>query len=156
MNQRNEPFTEPPREVIPDISRRHVQSMEASVDSPAWVGAGQQHIILRTIGRKTGREHKVALPMWLDPDGHIIVVASFAGSPHHPHWYLNLCDRTANPEVLVRTRQRSFWAEVQILEGEEYDRIWAALTTDRAYYRNYQTRTTRKIPLVRLIERRPA
>src|SRR3989442_15289468 len=90
MSQRNEPFVEPPRETIPGISRRHVQAMEASDDSPAWVGAGQHQVILRTVGRKSGKEHKVALPVWFDPEGHRVVVGSFSGAPQHPHWYLNL------------------------------------------------------------------
>jgi deazaflavin-dependent oxidoreductase (nitroreductase family) len=156
MNQRNEPFIEPPREAIPDISRRHVQAMEASDTAAAWIGAGQHNIVLRTLGRKSGKEHKVALPYWLDPDGHRIVVASFSGAPQHPAWYLNLADRTANPEVLVRTPHGSFWAEARVLDGADYDRTWAALTADRAHYLDYQSRTTRRIPLIRLIERRPA
>jgi deazaflavin-dependent oxidoreductase (nitroreductase family) len=156
VNQRTEPFVEPPRETIPGISRRHVATLEVSDADADWVRGNQHLIVLRTLGRKSAKEHKVALPYWLDPDGHRILVASFAGAPRHPHWYLNLADRTANPEVLVRAQKGSFWAEAQVLEGEDYDRTWAALTADRAHYIDYQTRTDRKIPLVRLIERRSA
>ena len=83
-------------------------------------------------------------------------VASFAGAPAHPAWYLNLTDRTANPEVLVRVQGRSFWARADILDGEDYQRTWAGLTADREYYNGYQARTERRIPLVRLVELRPA
>jgi deazaflavin-dependent oxidoreductase (nitroreductase family) len=154
-SQRNEPYEEPPRDEIPGISRMHVQAMEAGIDE-AWSGAGMHQLMLRTVGRKSGNEHKVALPYWVDDDGHKIVVASFAGAQHHPHWYLNLADKSANPEVLVRTRDGSMWAEADVLDGDEYDRIWDELTTDREFYREYQTRTDRRIPLVRLLERRPA
>ena len=47
-------------------------------------------------------------------------------------------------------------SRVRVLEGEEYDRIWAALVADRPFYADYQSRTTRRLPLVRLVERRPA
>ncbi len=154
-SQRNEPYEEPPHDQIAGISRMHVQAMEAGIDE-AWAGAGMHQLLLRTIGRKSGNEHKVALPYWVDDTGAKIVVASYAGNATHPHWYLNLADRDANPEVLVRTRDGSHWAEPEVLDGDEYSRTWDALTTDREFYREYQTRTDRRIPLVRLVERRPA
>jgi len=65
--------------------------------------------------------------------------------------------RSANPEVLVRERGgKQYWSEPEILEGAEYDRIWPMLNADRAWYDNYQAKTDRKIPLVRLSETRPA
>ena len=155
-DQRNDEFTEPAFEDIAPISRMHVPALEASDDDRVWTAGGMHHVVLRTLGRKSGNEHKVALPYWLDPEGHRIVVGSYAGAPFHPHWYLNLSDRTANPEVHVQVQGGKFWADAEVLDGPEYERIWGLLTTDREYYRNYQTRTSRRIPLVRLRELRPA
>jgi hypothetical protein len=56
----------------------------------------------------------------------------------------------------VKTQRHEFWADAQILDGSDYDAVWEQLVEDRAYYANYQTRTTRKLPLVRLVELRPA
>jgi len=154
--QANEAFIEPSRDEIPGISRQHVAAMESSDADEIWVLAGMHHVVLRTIGRKSGNEHKVALPFWMDPEGNRVVVASFSGAPKHPAWYLNLTDREKNPEVLVRVQGGAFWADAQVLEGEDYERTWAGLTADRAYYNDYQTRTDRRIPLVRLVELRPA
>jgi deazaflavin-dependent oxidoreductase (nitroreductase family) len=114
------------------------------------------HVLLRTIGRRSGNEHKVALPFWRDPDGARIVVASFAGAPKDPAWFLNLADRGANPEVLVRVQGGSFWAQAEILEGEDYSRMWDLLVIDRPHYSDYKAKTDRAIPLVRLGERRDA
>jgi deazaflavin-dependent oxidoreductase (nitroreductase family) len=155
-NQSNEEFVEPPRDEIPGISRQHVAAMETSDADEVWVVAGMRHVLLRTMGRKSGNEHKVALPYWLDGEGRRVVVASFAGAPQHPSWYLNLTDRTANPELLVLDQGYRFWADGQVLSGSEHDDTWAGLIADRAYYANYQTRTDRTIPLVRLVELRPA
>ncbi len=155
-SQRNEPYEEPPFDQIAGISRMHVQAMESSDADEVWVGAGMKQLILRTVGRNSGNEHKVALPYWVDGDDNLIVVGSYAGAKDHPHWYLNLADRDANPEVLVRTREGSQWAEAEILDGDDYEQIWDALTTDREYYREYQTRTDRRLPLVRLLDRRSA
>jgi deazaflavin-dependent oxidoreductase (nitroreductase family) len=156
VTQQNEKFAEPTRDEIPLISRGHVAAMESTDDDAAWVIAGMHHVVLHTIGRRSGNEHKVALPFWADEEGRPVVVGSFAGAPQHPSWYLNLSDRTANPEVLVRRQGTLYWSAAAILEGDEYDRVWAALTTDREHYTNYQSRTDRKLPLVRLGVTRPA
>ncbi len=155
-HQSNEQFVEPSRDEIPGISRQHVAAMESSSADEVWVLAGMHHVVLTTIGRRSGKVHKVALPYWLDPEGRRVVVASFSGAPEHPSWFLNLRDRTANPEVHVRVQNGGFWAEAQVLEGDDYERTWAGLTADRAYYDDYQSRTDRRIPLVRLLELRSA
>lgn len=155
-DQRSEPFDRPPRDEIPVISRAHVAAQESSDDDLVWVAAGMYHVIIVTTGRRSGREHKVTLPYWVDPNGYRVVVASFAGAPQHPAWYLNLADRSANPEVLCKVQDGQFWSRPEILSGDDYAATWAALTTDRPFYNDYQSETERRIPLVRLAENRPA
>lgn len=138
---------------IVELTKSHVEAMETSDHDLVWVQAGMHHVLLHTVGRKSGREHKVALPTWNDPDGHRIVVASYAGAPGHPSWYLNLSDRDANPRVRCRVQDGEFWSDQEILvEGDERDRIWNLLVRDRAWYADYQAKTDRTIALVRLPE----
>lgn len=146
----------PPLDRIPVISREHVEALESSNEHPDWVQAGMHHVVLRTLGRRTGKEHKIAIPIWRDVDGVRVVVASFAGAEDHPSWYLNLADRQANPEVHVRTQTNQYWSVPEILEGSQYEQTWALLTADREWYNDYQAKTARRIPLVRLPETRPA
>jgi deazaflavin-dependent oxidoreductase (nitroreductase family) len=126
--------------------------METSDADDVWVWVGMEHVLLQTIGRRSGNQHKVALPFWRDQAGHRIVVASFAGAPTDPAWFLNLRDTTVNPEVLVRVQGGLFWTQAEILEGEDYTAIWDALVLDRPHYADYKTKTDRHIPLVRLRE----
>ena len=149
-------FVEPPRDQIPAISAAHVAILESGNGEEFWVAAGMSHLILRTIGRRSGNEHKVALPYWAEADGQRIVVGSFAGGPQHPAWYLNLIARDTNAEVLVREREGSYWAEPEVFEGPEYDQIWSALIIDRPFYVGYTKRTSRTLPLVRLRRLRSA
>ena len=156
-SQRAGEFKTPTRDEIVAISAKHVALMETSDADDTWIWVGMEHLLLRTIGRRTGNEHKVALPFWRDPDGARIVVGSFGGDPKHPSWFLNLSDREANPEVLVKVQRGSFWSKPEVLEGEEHDRIWRLLTTDRPWYDDYVKKAGgREIPLVRLRETRPA
>lgn len=146
----------PSLEEIPVISRAHVEAMEATTDPAVWVQGGMTHVVIRTVGRKSGKEHKVALPIWRDPEGRPIVVGSFAGAPGHPSWFINLRDRKANPEVLCRMHDHAYWSVPDILDGDEYQRIWDLLVADRAWYVDYQAKTERRIALVGLPETRPA
>jgi deazaflavin-dependent oxidoreductase (nitroreductase family) len=155
-SQRSEPFEEPAREQIPARTREHIAAMQASDADEVWFLAGMHHLMLCSVGRRSGKQQQAALPYWLDADGHPIVVASYAGAPKHPAWYLNLSDRGANPEVLVRMKREAWWGEAQELAGDDYRRTWDALVVDRPFYVDYQSRTTRKLPLIRLLKRRPA
>ena len=146
----------PSLEEIPVISKAHVEAMEATTDPNVWIQGGMTHVVIRTVGRKSGKEHKVALPIWRDPDGRPIVVGSFAGAPGHPSWFIDLRDRDANPEVLCRMHDHAYWSVPDILDGDEYQRIWDLLVADRAWYTDYQAKTDRRIPLVGLPETRPA
>ena len=146
-------FRTPTRDEIVAISAQHVAMMETSDADETWIWAGMEHVLLRTIGRKSGNEHKVALPFWRDASGQRIVVASFGGNPTDPAWFLNLSDRTANPDVSVRVQGASYRTVPQILDGEEYDEVWAGLVSDRPWYADYVVKSGgRKIPLVRLGE----
>jgi deazaflavin-dependent oxidoreductase (nitroreductase family) len=155
-SQRAEPFDTPTPDEIIQISKMHVGAMESSDADEVWRPAGMRHVVIRTIGRKSGNEHKVALPYWIDPDGERVVVASMAGAEKNPSWFVNLADKSANPEVLVRHQHGADWSDCAILEGDDYDATWAGLTADREWYNDYQAKCSRRIPLVRLVETRPA
>ena len=146
----------PTHEQIIELTKQHVAALETVDLDVAWVQAGMHHIVVRTIGRKSGREHKIALPVWLDGHGHRVVVASFAGHEKHPAWFVNLADTDANPEVLCRAQRHSFWSVPEVLLGADRVEPWRQLTADRAWYNDYQAKTKREIPLVRLPETRPA
>lgn len=144
-------FETPTKEQIVAISAKHVEMMESSDADDTWIWAGMQHVLLSTVGRKTGTTHKVALPFWRDPDGHRVVVASFAGNPTDPSWFLNLSDSSANPDVLVKVQGGSYRCVPRILDGDDYDRTWSGLVADRPWYDDYVAKAGgRRIPLVRL------
>jgi deazaflavin-dependent oxidoreductase (nitroreductase family) len=143
-------FRLPEHEEIYRRSRVHSSLMEKATTQEGWVFSGMEHLVLCTIGRRSGKEHKVALPIWLDADGSIIVAASNAGAPSPPAWYHNLTDREANPDVLVKTFAGEFRSVPQVLEGEDRTRTWAAFIADRPFYADYENVAGRVIPLVRL------
>tara|TARA_B100000965_G_C19306702_1_gene632623 strand:+ start:144 stop:614 length:471 start_codon:yes stop_codon:yes gene_type:complete len=152
-NQRIEQFWDTPtHDQIVEISHAHVEALEGSNDDNVWQQVGMHHIILTTIGRRSGKEHKCALPIWRDEDGHRVVVGSFAGADKEPDWLANLRDKASNSEVKIRTQNSEYISTPEILEGLERDLLWNQLCEDRAWYNDYQERTERVIPLIRFSE----
>jgi len=72
------------------------------------------------------------------------VIASVGGAPKNPAWYLNLQGRDA--EVQAGRERTSVRA--RDAEGEERDRLWAQMVALYPSYDEYQTKTTRRIPVV--------
>lgn len=148
-------FWNPPAWLIPVVTRVQSWIYEKTGGRFGTYAAGMHHLLLRNVGRKSGQTQVACLPYWLDSEEQRIVVASLGGAPHHPAWYHNVGDATANPEVIVRDKHRVFWAKAQILVGEERAAVWKELARDRPFYDDYQAQTQRIIPLVRLVETRP-
>jgi deazaflavin-dependent oxidoreductase (nitroreductase family) len=105
---------------------------------------GSRILLLTTTGRKSGKEHTMPL-IFGEDGGSQVLVASRGGAPEHPGWYLNL---EANPEVGVQVKADRFRARARTTEGEERERLWKAMNEIWPYYDEYQTKTTRQIPVV--------
>ena len=107
---------------------------------------GMPMVILTTKGRRTGNPHETPL-VPLEDDGKLFVFGSMGGAPKHPAWFLNLRD---NPRVTVEHGTDKFEAEAKIISGEEHDRIYAKQAQRVPQFAEYQTKTTRQIPVVEL------
>lgn len=151
-DQRAEVKRTPPRWLIPWITRVQVWAYETTRGRLGATAKQMSNLLLRGVRRRTGKKFAVCLPYWMDDDGRRIVVASFAGGPKHPAWYHNVKDTDANPTVTVRDGKDVFCARVEIIRGEEYERLWARICDDRPFYARYQAKTDRRIPLVRILE----
>lgn len=148
-------FPSVPQWLIPWTTKLQVWIYEKSGGRLYTKAMGMHHLLMRTVGRKSGRINTCCLPYWLDSEEHRIIVASLGGGPRSPAWYHNLRDKGANPEVVVRDKRRLCWARADVLEGDDRAATWAQLVLDRPFYDRYQARTERRIPLVRLVETRP-
>jgi deazaflavin-dependent oxidoreductase (nitroreductase family) len=110
--------------------------------------AGQQLLLLTTVGAKTGRQHTVPLAWFSDEGGGWIVVASFGGMPKHPAWYVNLA---RNPDhVWVEVSGHKVRVQAESLRGDEREAAWARIVSVAPLYQSYKEKTDREIPLVRL------
>jgi deazaflavin-dependent oxidoreductase (nitroreductase family) len=101
-------------------------------------------IIVTHTGNKTGALRKTPLMRVQDGDGYILV-GSMGGAPTNPVWVYNL--RT-NPDVEIRDRTMVQPMRVREVKDEaERSRLWDLAVAAYPPYAEYQTRTSRRIPL---------
>ena len=77
-------------------------------------------LLLTTTGRRSRRERTVPV-LYLEDAGRFVIVASLAGAPRHPAWFLNL---EANPRVRLQVRSRRFAATARRASVEEKAQLW--------------------------------
>ncbi len=111
---------------------------------------GRSLVLLHHVGARTGTE-RVSPVMGFPVDGGWLVVASKAGAPEHPAWFGNL---RANPRTTVETPDDGV-VEVtaEELPPAEREVAWARITAQAPGFADYEARTTRVIPVVRLTRR---
>jgi deazaflavin-dependent oxidoreductase (nitroreductase family) len=76
-----------------------------------------------------------------------VIVASAAGAPNHPAWYHNL---KANPKIDVEVGTERYTVLVEELPRAERDEVWKRVIAESPGFRDYEEKTTRVIPLLRL------
>ena len=108
---------------------------------------GMPVVLLTTRGRKSGTPRTVPVVQFSE-NGQSYVIASMGGQPQHPGWFFNLA---ANPDVEVQVGPERWRARAEVLPQEQRAGIWPRITAAMPNFAEYQKKTTRVIPVVRLI-----
>jgi deazaflavin-dependent oxidoreductase (nitroreductase family) len=108
-------------------------------------------LVLTTVGRKTGEERTTPVNWFPGPDGSWLVVASANGAASDPAWYLNLA--AAPDRARIDVAGRTVQVHAEQLTGEARDEAWRTVTAANPRFAQYEARTDRAIPVVRLTER---
>jgi F420H(2)-dependent quinone reductase len=105
---------------------------------------GAPILLLTTTGRKSGKPRTMPL-LYLRDEDRLVVVASSGGSPGHPAWFLNLRD---DPDVEIEIGREREHRRARVATVEERERLWPRVVELYGSYADYQSKTTREIPLV--------
>ena len=108
--------------------------------------AGAPVLLLTTRGRKSGRAYTNPM-MYLDLGDQLAVFASKSGADTDPDWYLNL---VADPTVTVEVGADTYEATATPVTGEERDRIFDEQKSRYPGFAEYESMTSRVIPVVLL------
>lgn len=115
--------------------------------------AGAPLLLLHSTGARSGQER--VNPMMYQAVGDAFAVfASKAGADTNPDWFHNL---RAHPDVTVEVgdgeRVETLTVTARVLDDAEREPIWATQKERYPGFADYETKTSRVIPVV-LLERR--
>ncbi len=112
---------------------------------------GVSLLVLNTVGKKTGAERANPVSWFPGDDGSWLIVASAAGGARNPAWFYNIA---ANPDrVSIDVDRTNIPVSGIQLHGDERDRAWTSITTAAPRFAQYETKTDRLIPIIRLTRR---
>jgi F420H(2)-dependent quinone reductase len=131
-----------PEQWVADQARRY----EESDGTEGTDMNGSPCLLLDYRGKRSGEWHRTVLIYGRDGDDYLIV-ASKGGAPQHPLWFNSVRE---NPEVHVRVLGERFTARAEVLPPEEKARVWPILLDVYPPYEDYQQKTDRDIPVIRL------
>jgi deazaflavin-dependent oxidoreductase (nitroreductase family) len=132
------------RTYVDETNRRVIEQFRAG---GAVEGMHRERLVLlTTTRRRSGRPHTT--PMMFHRDGdRILVIASAAGAPRHPDWFLNL---RAHPAVTVELPDESYAGVAIPLTGEDRERTWEMLKQTYPFFADHEAEVDREIPVVEL------
>ncbi len=105
---------------------------------------GAPLLLLHTVGARTGQQ-RVNPMMYRRVGDSYAVFASKAGAPTNPDWYHNL---VANPAVTAEIGTKTLQLNARVAGPQEREPIWAAHKAEYPGFAEYESKTTRQIPVV--------
>lgn len=131
--------------------QKHIREYVDSNGEQGHMWKGVPTLLLTTTGRKTGELRRTALIYGRDGDDYVIV-ASKGGDPKNPLWYENLVARS---EVTIQVGPEIFDCRASTYDesgskSEHRQAVWDSLVAIWPGFAEYQVKTPRRIPLVRL------
>ncbi|HVD01046.1 MAG TPA: nitroreductase/quinone reductase family protein [Candidatus Dormibacteraeota bacterium] len=105
-------------------------------------------VLLTTVGARTGAERTQILGGFADGSDAWLVMASLGGSAKHPAWYINLAKHP--DQVWLEVGNRKLRVKPELLEGERRSEALERIAAVAPRYRDYESKTDRRIPILRL------
>ena len=104
----------------------------------------QSVLLLHTIGRKSGKPYTTPLSYYRDGENYLIVASNW-GKEYPPDWFRNLFHQS---RATIQVKNTTLEVKAHRAEGEEYQRLWDAVTLKNTQYLDYQKSIKRRIPIV--------
>jgi deazaflavin-dependent oxidoreductase (nitroreductase family) len=113
---------------------------------------GFDALVLTTVGAKSGTERTTPVGWFpTGDDDSWLIVASAAGAPKNPAWYYNLA---AHPDkATIEMGGRKIPVTAEQLHGPEREQAWQRITETAPRFAQYETKTDREIPVIKLTRR---
>jgi len=134
---------------VNDMNSRIIAEFRENAGKVGGPFEGRHMLLLHTTGAKSSAER--INPLVFQPRGdNFAIFASKGGAPTNPDWYYNV---VANPQLTIEVGTDTIDVTARVAEGSERNEIWEAQKRDVPAFADYETKTTRQIPVV-VLERR--
>ncbi len=128
---------------VNDWNRRIIAEFRENAGKVGGPFEGRPMLLLHHIGARTGVER--VNPLVYQPVGEAMAIfGSKGGGPKHPDWFHNV---VANPHAEVEVGTETIAVTARVATGEERDRIWTKQKEIAPAFADYETKTTREIPV---------
>lgn len=112
---------------------------------------GMNALVLVTVGARSGAERAIPVGWFSGDDDSWLIVASAAGAPKNPAWYYNIA---AHPDqVRIELGGQNIPVTAEQLHGPDREQAWQQITTTAPRFTQYQVKTDRELPVIRLVRR---
>jgi deazaflavin-dependent oxidoreductase (nitroreductase family) len=132
---------------VSDWNDHVIREFRANAGKVGGYFEGASMILIHHVGAKSGRVRVSPLVCFPEPDGSMYIVASKGGAPSNPDWYHNV---RAHPRIEVEVGTQTFTVEATELDRGERAEVWPRIVAERPGFGEYETKTTRLIPVFRL------
>ncbi len=133
-----------------DWNQQVIDEFRANGGEVKMNGFGRSLVLVHHLGARSGQERinpVVAIPQ---DDRSWLIAASAAGADQNPDWYHNLL---AHPEVDVETPAGTVPVRAVELIGDDRDAGWNQFTAMSDGFADYERKTDRVIPVLKLQRR---
>ena len=131
---------------LDDFNRGVVEEFRANGGKVGGPFEGGDLLLLHTTGAKSGQPRLSPLA-FLTVDGKMLIVGSYAGAPKDPAWVHNL---RAYPRAHIEVGTEAYDVAVRELPDDERDATYPKISAVAPVFAEYQSKTTRAIPLFEL------
>lgn len=135
-----------------DFNERNIAEFRANHGRVGGTFEGAPLVILHTVGAKSG-DPRTNIMMYQADGERYLIFASYAGADKNPAWYWNL---KANPDTSIEVGDEIIEVHATELEGKERDDKYALQADRYPGFADYESKTSRTIPVVALTPTGPA
>lgn len=133
----------PPKPIVRFVTWLNVQTYRLT-GGRVWNTMNGFPICLVTMtGAKSGKVKTIAL-MYTAHGDDVLLVASLGGSPKNPVWYHNF---KKNPDIEIQVGGSHRKMRAREASAAERPALWPLCVASYPPFAEYQTRTTRQIPI---------
>lgn len=132
---------------LDEFNRQIVEEFRANAGKVGGPFEGGTLLLLHTVGAKSGQPRLSPLA-YLEIDGKVLIVGSYAGAPKHPAWVHNL---RADPRAHIEIGTEAYDVTARELPDDERDATYPKIVALAPVFAEYQSKTARAIPLFELV-----